>query len=143
MNRQGRADQVRRRVRDAIRAYPSERAAAQEIPISNTALNKFLKRGEVPYDRTLDLYEAWLERIGYKEDSEQDDDTPASEPDPWLTDFERTVRYFGGRADVDPEERRRRQRDMVNGMIDARKQRGADVPAALYALLGRLERDEL
>lgn len=62
----------------------------------------------------------------------------------WLLDFERVVRNVGGREGTLPEdERRTRQRDMVNGMIAARKQRGADVPAALYALLGRIEHGEL
>lgn len=60
----------------------------------------------------------------------------------WLRDFESTVRLAGGK-DMDPAERQRLRKDLINSMIDARKQRGADVPQALYELLGRVDRGEL
>lgn len=100
----------------------------------------------MPSRLTSDVRGALLRFVSSQEASGVED-ADADEPDPaltaWLSDFERAVRYVGGREDLDDAERRARQHDIVNGMIEARRQRGAEVPAALYALLGRLERNEL
>lgn len=57
--RQERAETLRPRVQERVRSVGSERKAAGEIGVSNSALAKFIA-GEVPYDATLDKYEAWL-----------------------------------------------------------------------------------
>lgn len=54
-----RARRLRPLVSERVQQYESERKAAEEIGVSHTALNKFLK-GETPYQPTLAKYEAWL-----------------------------------------------------------------------------------
>jgi transcriptional regulator with XRE-family HTH domain len=90
---------------------------------------------------------SWL--LGRDESAAEPGTAGPSEPDgpdaalQWLRDFEQVVRNVGGRdGTLSERERDARRRDLVNGMIDARKQRGAEVPGELYALLGRLERGD-
>lgn len=62
----------------------------------------------------------------------------------WLRDFEKVVLMMDEKnGGLPAEERRARKLDLVSGMIEVRKRRGADAPAMLYALLRRIENGEL
>lgn len=139
------AKEIGRRVRQAREARGLTRDdLARGIDVHPGSVARWETGGSAPQPEYLErIAEATGVTAAWIATGAEADPDDASALADWLLDFERAVRYVGGREDLDDAERRARQHDIVNGMIEARRQRGAEVPAALYALLGRLERDEL
>lgn len=65
-----------------------------------------------------------------------------SREDITIADLEGMVRNVGGKGDLTPEEQRARRIDILEGLIQGRKERNAPVPDGFYALLGKVQSDD-
>ena len=115
-------------------------AAARALGVSQVSVSRWRagERREL-WRTTRAKLEAYLR--GTQAEAEADAPAPVLD---WLRDFERVVELMDERnRDLEVEERRARKLDLVTGMIEVRRRRGADAPAILYAMLRRVERGEL
>lgn len=135
-----RAARLRGPVGDLVKRS-SLREAAKQTKTSVGAIRNLLD-GKTPQESTLDDFEQWADRAGIVlervVEETPEEAVAQSEVDQFQEILIDTVRMAGGRQNFSPEERRRIQLDVVEGIIRLREAEGKDA-RALYELRATLK----